>query len=377
MQGLFALFSIWQGFINLTVARPPQFEAPPWPPRLRGFPPRPSTAASRAAERPPYNHTLLYTPEQQPNGWTRIPLITIADQDKLSASKTVKGLFVAPSVRGHLRYNLNTMEFEIEWESVFNYTSFLNNKGRGMELSDLKVFNGHLYAPDDKTSIVFRLTDQMAIPWTVEADGNGFNNRTYKTEWLAIKDEELYVGGYGKEYTDKHGRLLNKGPMWIKIIDRFGAVRHVNWTRQFHAVRSSIGIEFPAYMVHESCQWSEVHKSWFFLPRRASWTIYKAAEDENKGTNYLIKTDESFTEFSVVRIGQDTHPTHGFSAFQFVPGSHDRVIIALKSEEVEGQPLASYVMIFDVDGRVYMEETKIQGDFKLEGLEFVDWTRPF
>ncbi|KAI6229955.1 Soluble calcium-activated nucleotidase 1-like protein [Aphelenchoides fujianensis] len=350
MQGLFALFSIWQGFINLTVARPPHLEAPPWPPRLRGFPPRPSTAAPpRAAQRPPYNHTLLYTPEQQPNGWTRIPLMTIADQDKLSASKTVKGLFVAPSVRGHLRYNLNTMEFEIEWESVFNYTSFLNNKGPGMELSDLKVFNGHLYAPDDKTSIVFRLTDQMAIPWTVEADGNGFNNRTYKTEWLAIKDEELYVGGYGK-----------------RIIDRFGAVRHVNWTRQFHAVRSSIGIEFPAYMVHESCQWSEVHKSWFFLPRRASWTIYKAAEDENKGTNYLIKTDET-----------NTHPTHGFSAFQFVPGSHDRVIIALKSEEVEGQPLASYVMIFDVDGRMYMEETKIQGDFKLEGLEFVDWTRPF
>jgi hypothetical protein len=39
----------------------------------------------------------------------------------------------------------------------------------------------------------------------------------YKTEWLAIKDEELYVGGYGKEYTDEKGNWLNDNPMWIKV----------------------------------------------------------------------------------------------------------------------------------------------------------------
>lgn len=48
------------------------------------------------------------------------------------------------------------MNFTVEWVETYNYTSNLNSKGRGMELSDLRVFNGYLYAPDDKTSIIFR-----------------------------------------------------------------------------------------------------------------------------------------------------------------------------------------------------------------------------
>jgi hypothetical protein len=50
-----------------------------------------------------------------------------------------------------------TMNFTVEWVDTKNYTSNLNSKGRGMELSDLVVFNGNLYTPDDKTGIVFRL----------------------------------------------------------------------------------------------------------------------------------------------------------------------------------------------------------------------------
>jgi soluble calcium-activated nucleotidase 1 len=71
----------------------------------------------------------------------------------------------------------------------------------------------------------------MAIPWTIEADGDGITNKSkslyfsffknclaFKTEWLAVKGEELYVGGYGKEYTDARGRWLNDNPLWIKVI---------------------------------------------------------------------------------------------------------------------------------------------------------------
>lgn len=36
---------------------------------------------------------------------------------------------------------------------------------------------------------------------------------------MTVKDEELYVGGYGKEYTDKHGNWLNDNPLWIKVND--------------------------------------------------------------------------------------------------------------------------------------------------------------
>ncbi|KAI6232005.1 Apyrase [Aphelenchoides besseyi] len=346
------------GFINLTIAKPlPQnleLQFPglfvPQHNNLQRLIPRPFSIP--AIE--PYNYSQLYVMEAEANGWLKLPIMTIADQDKLSASPLRKGVYISPSVRGHLRYNLQTRQFKIDWSEVYNYTGFLNSKGRGMELSDLKVFNGKLYSPDDKTSIVFQLNDQIAIPWTIEPDGDGINNKTYKTEWMTIKNEELYLGGYGKEYTDEHGKFMNSNPFWIKvaarslllIINRFGNVRHVNWTRQFRAVRSSIGVEFPGYMIHESCQWSDLHQSWFFLPRRVSWDRYEDSQVEYKGTNYLIKTDETFTTFSVIRIGLNDHITHGFSAFQFVP-------------EVEGQPLASYIMIFDVNGTVYLPEEKI------------------
>jgi soluble calcium-activated nucleotidase 1 len=45
------------------------------------------------------------------------------------------------------------------------------------------------------------------------------------------------------------------------------------------------------------------------------------------------------------------------------------VIIALKSEELEGK-IATYVMVFNVDGTIYYPETKI-ADLKFEGIEFV------
>jgi hypothetical protein len=58
-------------------------------------------------------------------------------------------------------------------------------------------------------------------------------------------------------------------------------------------------------------------------------------------------------------------------------GSDEQVIIALKSEEVEGLPLSSYFTIFDINGTVFVDDTKIDGDYKLEGLDFVDWTKEF
>jgi soluble calcium-activated nucleotidase 1 len=85
------------------------------------------------------------------------------------------------------------------------------------------------------------------------------------------------------------------------VIDRFGRVRHLNWTREYHAIRSSIGISFPAYIIHEAIQWSDIHKKWFFLPRKVSFETYDAATDDYQGSNYLIIADESFEEFEVRR----------------------------------------------------------------------------
>ncbi|CAD5213555.1 unnamed protein product [Bursaphelenchus okinawaensis] len=306
------------------------------------------------------------------DGSLTVPVMAIADMDDASPSETQKGYYVSPSVRGFLTYNLMTKMFDINWQYTYNYTSQLNYGGRGMELSDLKVFNGYLYAPDDKTGIIFRLTTDKAIPWVINADGNGFHNTSFKTEWMTIKDEHLWIGGYGKEYTNLDGSFRDNNPMYIKVIDRFGSVKHVDWEQEFKKVRASIGIQFPAYMIHEAVQWSDLHQKWFFLPRKVSYDPYIEETDQFKGSNYLISCDEKFETFQVVRVGM-VHPTRTFSAFQFVPGSQDNIIIAIKSEEVENWPLSSYIMVFGIDGQVYMDETRIPGNFKLEGLEFFDF----
>lgn len=78
----------------------------------------------------------------------------------------------------------------------------------------------------------------------------------------------------------------------------------------------------------------------------------------------------SFTLFhSQVRHIGEQLPTHGFSSFKFIPGTKERLIVALKSEEVKGQ-VATYIMAFTIDGKVLLPETKV-GDYKFEGIEFV------
>lgn len=127
-------------------------------------------------------------------------------------------------------------------------------------------------------------------------------------------------------------------------------------------------MSYTGYIIHESAMWSDVHKKWFFLPRRASTETYDEVKDEKRGTNLMFLVDENFEDIEVRNIGA-VNPTHGFSSFKFIPGTRDSVIIALKSEE-DGGKIASYILAFDLNGNLVMPETKI-GDVKYEGIEFV------
>lgn len=62
-------------------------------------------------------------------------------------------------------------------------------------------------------------------------------------------------------------------------------------------------------------------------------------------------------------------PVRGFSSFKFLPGSDDKIIIALKTEEFQGYT-ATYITAFTVDGIILMPDIKI-AEKKFEGLEFV------
>ena len=46
------------------------------------------------------------------------------------------------------------------------------------------------------------------------------------------------------------------------------------------------------------------------------------------------------------------------------------MIIALKSEEDQGT-IASYITVFTVDNDILLPETKLDGAYKFEGIEFV------
>ena len=118
-----------------------------------------------------------------------------------------------------------------------------------MELSELVSFNGQLYSADDRTGIIYKIVKQhntwKVIPWVILSDGNGEESKGFKCEWMTVKDEHLYVGGLGKEWTTQDGTVLNFNPMFIKKISMFGEVEHVNWYDQYIKLRSKAGIEFP------------------------------------------------------------------------------------------------------------------------------------
>lgn len=70
----------------------------------------------------------------------------------------------------------------------------------------------------------------------------------------------------------------------------------------------------------------------------------------------------------IKRIGEVV-PTHGYSSFKFLPGTNDRIIVALKSEEV-GSKTSSYITVFNIDGKIILPEVKV-ADHKYEGIEFI------
>jgi soluble calcium-activated nucleotidase 1 len=109
-----------------------------------------------------------------------------------------------------------------------------------MELSELIVFNGKLYSCDDRTGIVYQIDvdKARAVPWVVLADGDGSSSsKGFKCEWMTVKDEKLFVGGLGKEWTTAKGELVNHDPQWVKVIGHLGDVSHVDWSGNYESIR--------------------------------------------------------------------------------------------------------------------------------------------
>ncbi|XP_075160494.1 apyrase [Haematobia irritans] len=325
----------------------------------------------------PYNSIYPLTPLMAARpGMVTYRIAMVADLDTKSKVE-VNGATVWRSFlkKGHLSYIAAKNELVITWDvgEPNAIESGFSLKGRGMELSELVTFNGRLLSFDDRTGLVYDLTNnENPIPWVILLDGNGYNAKGFKSEWATVKDRLLYVGSMGKEWTTGIGDFENENPMFVKIVSPSGAVKSIDWSYNFKRLREeAYKITWPGYMIHESGVWSDIHKKWFFLPRRCSKEKYNETRDEHMGCNLLISADENFNKIETTILDpNNTKSTHGFSSFKFIPGTEDRIIVALKTEELNGKT-TTFITAFDIHGKTIYDSQHIDTDLKYEGFEFI------
>ncbi|XP_076807969.1 soluble calcium-activated nucleotidase 1-like isoform X2 [Clavelina lepadiformis] len=321
-----------------------------------------------------YNRTYPLTKPVATRTGSSFRIGIITDMDKASKYPEKSNTWKSLLRYGNLSFDNQTLTASVKWEDDDSegkqLLSSYSYGGRGMELSELVVFNGHVYSVDDRTGIVYEILDGRVAPWVILSDGNGHETKGFKGEWMTIKDEKLYLGGLGKEWTTADGVVLHSNPQWIKTIDKDGAVTHLDWVPKYTAMQRASGYEPPGYIIHESAVWSDVHKSWFFLPRRASHEQYDEDLDELRATNILFQCSEDFSHIKVTRIGKLEHKARGFSSFKFVPGTNDQVIVALKTEELKGST-RSYITAFTLSGQIVLPDQQISSQYKFEGVEFL------
>ena len=321
-----------------------------------------------------YNSTYPLTqPIITPLG-LKYRIAVIADLDTDSKVNNKSNQWESVLKFGDLTWDEKSEALTIEWDpEPLELKSCLSFGGRGMELSELVVFNGHLYTADDRTGVVYKLEANKGkckmIPWVILADGNGQETKGFKCEWMTVKDEYLYVGGHGTEWNTQDVTALNLNHMFVKRISKEGQVEHVDWYDNYLALRSKAGIEFPGYLTHEAAMWSNVYQKWTFLPRKASKEMYNEVKDETHGTNMMLEASANFDHIELNTVGDLSQPSHGFSSMKFLPETQDSIIVALKSEEVQGKT-ATYITVFKRDGTILYPETFID-DHKYEGIEFV------
>lgn len=335
----------------------------------------------------PPKKNLRTEPEPQPVLPDSFGLVIVADLDKKSRDESSsKPLYFSFLQHATLKITKNEIvqkdEFSVKWGEKRKFTTTLNEAGRGFELSELTWFDGKLLSFDDRTGIVYRLKNFeggkpiQAIPEHIVMEGDGVAGKGQKHEWATVKDDELYMGSVGKEYTDNDGNVLADSNLWVAVMDKHGDVHHEDWTSNFARVRTALGADWPGYVVHEAIEWSPVHRQWFILPRRVSTEAYNDMLDEKRGSNKLVVASEDFSTIEVREVGKIT-PLRGFSSFKFLPRSGDNLIVAIKSVEIEDENLqTSFLMVFDIKGNVLLEETELPGGHKYEGIALArDWSQ--
>lgn len=140
--------------------------------------PRPSRQPCHDKEIP-YDSTYPLSQPLETQSGKVFKIALVADLDTNSKGKKSNtwfsyfrtGNLTLLSDHSSVKVVLNTKPFILE--------SSLGQGGRGMELSELVVFNGKLYTVDDRTGVVYEIVDNKVVPWVVLPDGGGKTNKGY------------------------------------------------------------------------------------------------------------------------------------------------------------------------------------------------------
>lgn len=100
----------------------------------------------------------------------------VSDLDRNSESSMENNTWISFFKQGYLTYNPKNNNVIIEWdpsECTVKFKSHYSFDGRGLELSELVTFNGHLLTFDDKTGLVYIIENNFLIPWVITVDGDG------------------------------------------------------------------------------------------------------------------------------------------------------------------------------------------------------------
>jgi soluble calcium-activated nucleotidase 1 len=123
-----------------------------------------------------YNSTYPLSATIVSSGITTFRIGVIADLDTNSKGAKDSNVWRSFYKKGHLSYNAGKRTVAVTWDKndPIQLTSSYSLKGRGMELSELVVFNGKLLSFDDRTGFIYEITnDNQAIPWILLTDGDG------------------------------------------------------------------------------------------------------------------------------------------------------------------------------------------------------------
>jgi hypothetical protein len=163
-------------------------------------------------------------------------------------------------VQGTLLYDAAAKTFAVQWatEPEVVLTSGHGEEGRGMELSELVLWNGRLYTGDDRSGIVFEIVNfrgpnAEVVPRHIFMEGNGETDKGFKTEWAAVHNDELVVASFGKEYANNDGTIKNKNNNWVVVIDKEGRCDGLRYLS--HARTHALALLPPARQRRFAWRW--------------------------------------------------------------------------------------------------------------------------